>query len=125
MTRKPRHGFMGLLTLLPLFGACSDQAPTQPVESSSSAPVAFGSGSGSGESFTLQVLKSGSGSGQVTSSPSGIDCGSSCSRSFPKDTRVTLSATPDAGSVFGGWSGGGCSGTGTCTTRVDRTQTVT
>jgi len=31
---------------------------------------------------------------------------------------VTLSATPAAGSVFTGWSGGGCSGTAPCTVTV-------
>ena len=33
--------------------------------------------------------------------------------------QVTLTATPDAGSKFVGWSGGGCSGTGECTVTVD------
>ena len=37
---------------------------------------------------------------------------------------VTLTATAPAGTVFAGWSGGGCSGTGTCTTVMASNQTV-
>ncbi|HEX7926836.1 MAG TPA: Ig-like domain-containing protein, partial [bacterium] len=54
------------------------------------------------------------GNGSVASSPAGIDCGSFCARVFAQGTVITLTATPTAGSVFTGWSGGGCSGTGTC-----------
>ena len=64
---------------------------------------------------TLTVAKSGTGSGTVTSDPSGIDCGANCSASFQKDSVVTLTAQPDAGSVFDGWSGD-CSGCGANTT---------
>ena len=64
------------------------------------------------------------GAGTVTSSPSGIDCGTTCKAGFTKGTEVTLTATPAAGSVFGGWSGGGCSGTGTCTITAEKTTTV-
>ncbi len=73
---------------------------------------------------TLTVAKSGSGSGTVSSSPAGIDCGSTCSAPFA-DVPVTLSATPTAGSAFTGWSGGGCSGTGTCQVQMSSDQQVT
>jgi Divergent InlB B-repeat domain len=63
---------------------------------------------------TLAVSRSGTGSGSVTSSPDGIDCGSTCSAPFGEGSVVTLTATPAAGSTFTGWSGGGCSGTGAC-----------
>ena len=75
--------------------------------------------------FTLTVSKGGTGSGTVTSSPSGVDCGATCSKSFSSGTSVTLTATPAGGSVFAGWSGGGCSGTGTCTVTVNADTTVT
>ena len=72
----------------------------------------------------LTVTKSGTGTGIVTSSPSGINCGSACSMSFPPGATVTLSATPSAGSAFAGWSEG-CSGTGTCTVTTNSDATVT
>src|SRR5208337_175460 len=62
----------------------------------------------------LTVSDSGTGSGTVTSSPSGISCGTTCSGAYNSGTTVTLSATAAANSTFAGWSGGGCSGTGTC-----------
>jgi hypothetical protein len=65
-------------------------------------------------SFEMRVGTSGTGSGTVTSSPAGINCGSTCISSFDFNTVVTLTATPTSPSTFGGWSGGGCSGTGTC-----------
>ncbi|HEX4960767.1 MAG TPA: DNRLRE domain-containing protein [Thermoanaerobaculia bacterium] len=54
---------------------------------------------------TLTIAKSGTGAGTVTSSPSGINCGSDCSESYPPGTVVLLTATPSAGSSFAGWSG--------------------
>ena len=74
---------------------------------------------------TLAVSKSGTGSGSVTSSPLGIDCGSTCSMSFSEGTVVTLTATPAAGSTFTGWSGGKCSGTGACQLTLGSDTTVT
>ena len=58
---------------------------------------------------TLTVVKSGGGSGTVTSNPAGINCGSDCSASFTNGTSVTLTATPASGSTFAGWEGEGCS----------------
>ncbi|WP_156890762.1 InlB B-repeat-containing protein [Meiothermus rufus] len=75
--------------------------------------------------FALTVNKNGTGSGTVTSSPTGINCGATCSASFTQGTTVTLNAVPASGSVFAGWSGGGCSGTGTCTVTMNAAQTVT
>jgi len=60
--------------------------------------------------FTLTVSESGSGTGQVTSSPSGINCGATCSASYQAGTQVALTAVATSGSTFAGWSGGGCNG---------------
>ena len=65
--------------------------------------------------YTLSVTKYGSGSGTVSSNPSGISCGSDCSESYPANTSVTLMAAPASGSTFGGW-GGDCSFCGTNST---------
>jgi endonuclease/exonuclease/phosphatase family metal-dependent hydrolase len=75
--------------------------------------------------FGLTVSKSGAGSGTVTSSPTGIDCGATCSANFNEGTPVTLSAAAAAGSTFTGWSGSGCSGTGTCQVTMSEARSVT
>src|SRR5262245_51170421 len=73
---------------------------------------------------TLTVNKAGTGTGTVTSNPAGINCGNTCSASFPTGSSVTLTATAASGSMFVGWSGGGCSGVGSCTTVMASTQAV-
>lgn len=71
----------------------------------------------------LTVLRAGTGTGTVTSSPAGISCGTDCSETFVYGTRVILTATPAVGSTFVGWSGGGCLGAGSCS--VDVTEPLT
>jgi hypothetical protein len=73
----------------------------------------------------LTVAKAGTGTGTVTSSPAGINCGADCTEAYTVGTGVTLSAAADVGSVFAGWSGGGCAGTGTCMVTLSTAQTVT
>jgi hypothetical protein len=65
----------------------------------------------------LEVDVGGNGAGTVTSTPAGINCGSTCLAEFAPETVVTLTATPAAGSSFAGWYAG-CVGTGQCTTTV-------
>ncbi len=74
---------------------------------------------------TLMVTLAGAGTGTVTSSPAGIDCGADCSETYATGTVVTLTAAPAAGSTFTGWSGGGCTGTGTCAVTLDAAVMVT
>jgi hypothetical protein len=73
----------------------------------------------------LTVSRAGTGSGTVTSSPAGINCAPTCSAEYDEGTEVTLSASPEPGSVFGGWSGSGCSGTGTCKVTMSAAKSVT
>lgn len=75
--------------------------------------------------FAVTVNKAGTGLGLVTSSPNGIDCGATCNLQFPGGTSITLTATPSAGSVFAGWSGGGCIGANTCTLSTTTAVTAT
>jgi len=71
--------------------------------------------------WTLTVGKSGSGT--VTSSPAGIDCGSACSARYDNDIRVTLTQTAAEGYRFSGW-GGACAGTGVCSVTMNAERTV-
>ncbi|PIP38616.1 MAG: hypothetical protein COX19_11695, partial [Desulfobacterales bacterium CG23_combo_of_CG06-09_8_20_14_all_51_8] len=82
-----------------------------------------------GELFNFFVTKSGTGSGTVTTIPAGIDCGADCVGVFPKDTMIQLSAVPDSGSTFTGWTDGtgsaaGCSGTGSCSFTITQTSSI-
>ncbi len=53
----------------------------------------------------LTVSRIGTGTGTVTSSPAGIDCGNDCQEGFPSGQLVTLTPTAASGSLFSGWSG--------------------
>src|SRR5262249_28515029 len=95
-------------------GACTGTASncTGTMSAATSVTAAF-----SLPAFMLTVTKSGNGTGAVSSAPSGITCGATCSAPYTTGTVVTLTATPAAGSTFSGWSGG-CAGTGTCTMTI-------
>jgi hypothetical protein len=75
--------------------------------------------------YDLTVTRAGTGTGTVTSDPAGIACGATCSARFEGATTVTLTATPSGKSVFLGWTGAGCTGTGPCTVTMSSVQTVT
>jgi hypothetical protein len=53
-----------------------------------------------------------------------VSCGTTCVASFASGTAVTLTAAPAAGYSFGGWTGGGCTGTAPCTTTLSAATTV-
>jgi hypothetical protein len=74
--------------------------------------------------FALTIAKSGTGTGTVTSSVGGIGCGAICAADFDAGTNVTLTAIPNAGSTFAGWSGA-CAGTSLCTVTVDAAKAAT
>ncbi|HTY77655.1 MAG TPA: IPT/TIG domain-containing protein [Candidatus Bathyarchaeia archaeon] len=78
-----------------------------------------------GGGFTLTVTKAGNGSGTVTDSSGGLNCGSVCAYTYPAGKPVTLTATAASGSTFSGWSGGACSGTGPCSLVGNVPMTVT
>ena len=69
--------------------------------------------------YALNLTFAGTGGGHVTSCPSGIDCGWTCSPNFNYNTSVVLTAVGATGSQFSGWSGESCSGTGTCSCHDD------
>lgn len=73
--------------------------------------------------YQLSVVTSGTGTGTV--SGTGISCGNTCSASYASGTVLTLTAAPATGSTFAGWSGGGCSGTGSCTVTMNAATSVT
>src|SRR5262245_7387877 len=83
-----------------------------------------------GMAVTRTLTVTNAGGGTVTSSPAGINCGSDCSETYEFDppdfpaVHVTLTATPDVGKIFTGWSGA-CTGTGTCQVTMSQNRSVT
>ena len=75
--------------------------------------------------YTLTVTRAGTGTGTVTSSPAGINCGADCTEVLNHGTMITLTAAAAGTSTFAGWSGGGCTGTGTCVVTMTAATTVT
>jgi hypothetical protein len=73
---------------------------------------------------SLTVAKTGSGSGTVTSSPAGLNCGPTCSAQFNDGTSVTLTPRPASGSKFTRWSGD-CSGTAACVLTMSANHSAT
>jgi hypothetical protein len=62
----------------------------------------------------------------VTSSPGGITCGlpgpGDCSQTYLAGATVTLTATTSF--TFNGWTGAGCSGTGSCVVKMNGNKSV-
>ncbi|MFO0596379.1 MAG: DUF4215 domain-containing protein [Myxococcaceae bacterium] len=94
-------------------GACTG---TSPVCSVTVTAAATATANFALNSYLVTVTKTGGGAGTVTSTPAagGINCGTTCAANFTDGTNVTLTAAASIGSTFAGWSGAGCSGTGTC-----------
>ncbi len=76
--------------------------------------------------YTLTVTKTTlyASSGTISSSPGGISCGSACSASFASGTSITLTATPDVGSTFLGWSSCPFYSGNTCIVSLTSSQTI-
>lgn len=66
--------------------------------------------------------------GRITSSTGGINCGqgsANCSASLATGTSVTLTATPAANGLFGGWTGDCTGATSTCVVTLTAARNVT
>jgi len=104
-------------------GGCSGAAPTCTVSMSAAKNV--DAKFDVAPTFPFALTVAGTGAGNVTLSTEDASCSSSCNVFIPENKPVTLTVTPAAGSVFAGWSGGGCSGTGGCTVTVNAATAVT
>jgi lysozyme len=116
LTAVPDQG----ATLMRWTGACAPagSAPTCDVTAlgAKTASAVFG--------FPVELERQGSGAGTVTSSPSGLSCGATCTATFAAGSTIDLTATPDSASAFTGWSGG-CAGLAhTCAVSISAPTTV-
>jgi|GEM_PF-2430869 len=78
-----------------------------------------------GTTVALTVAKAGNGTGTVTSSPAGINCGGTCSANFNSGTQIVLTAAASAGSSFAGWAGCDSSSGANCTIALNSARTAT
>ena len=77
-----------------------------------------------GTQFTLTASRLGPGTGTISTADNGINCGSTCAKTYASGTVVSLTAVATTGSTFAGWSGA-CSGTqASCTITLDSNKTV-
>jgi hypothetical protein len=72
--------------------------------------------------YGLVVTSTGTGTGEVRGAR-GLVCRGTCTVKVPHGVDVTLTAFPDAGSLFAGW-GGACSGTAACAVTVQAATAV-
>jgi len=70
-----------------------------------------------------KLLVSKFGNGTIASTPTGINCGTSCQASFTENTSVALVSKPDIGWKFSGWAGS-CTGGDKCNVLMDGDKTV-
>jgi alpha-tubulin suppressor-like RCC1 family protein/Leucine-rich repeat (LRR) protein len=82
---------------------------------------------GPATTYPLSITMPGSGTGLVKSQVNGISCGVNCSNNYISGTVVQLTAIPNPGSYFSGWSGDACSHNFslTCLVTVDSAKAVT
>jgi hypothetical protein len=89
------------------------------------APGSRVTGSPAPSRFSLALnATSGSGAGSIDGDLEGVECSSSCEPEVRSAAEVTLTATPEPGSAFTGWSGAGCTGTGDCTVQMTEARSV-
>ena len=131
-TRPPGGSFGTPIDLSPLdndsyapqIGIAPDGVATAVWERHDGSNVRVQSVSTAAPTNLFTVTRSGDGQGRVMSVPAGIDCGITCSSTYPSYTKVTLTATPASSSTFTGWNGA-CSGTApTCEVTMLKAETV-
>ena len=103
-------------------GACSGTAPTCTVTINAATTV---DATFNLRQFTLTVMRTGMGTGTITSVSPGINCGTDCTETYNSGTMVTLVANGGADTTFGGWTGDCTNLTGPCTVTMSQARNVT
>ena len=111
-------------------GACSGTSLTCQITITAATTVTATFTASTVPTFAVTVTIGGTGAGTVTSAAVGISCASGattgCTANVAQNTQVTLTEAPGTTSAFTGWSGAGCTGTGTtCTFTVTAATAIT
>jgi hypothetical protein len=96
-------------------GACTGTSPTC-VVNFASASTFVGAHFVTKQMLTVTVT----GSGAVVSEPAGIDCGTTCTALFNPGALITLTARPNPGNDFAGWTGPCAVATASCTVTMNQ-----
>jgi uncharacterized repeat protein (TIGR01451 family) len=99
--------------------ACYNADSTGPCEAQASATKTWTGVVPVTHALTVNIT----GSGSVTSTPSGIACPGDCTNEYSEGASVALTPEPSSGFVFSGWSGA-CSGNAACNVTMSADQTV-
>lgn len=100
----------------PVFG----EPPVEEVcPSGASCEASSGRCQPSGPRHLVTVVRSGPGAGRVTSNPTGLDCGTSCTLEVAGGTSLSLQVIPEQGSIFGTWRGACLGQANPCTIMVN------
>lgn len=75
--------------------------------------------------YALTVIPQGNGHGLITSSPSGVACGLTCTVPLDYGAAITLTAIPLTDTLFTGWQGGCTGASPTCIVRLAADTAVT
>lgn len=117
-------------TLLFAPTAVGQVSATLAVQSTSGA-ITTSQASGTGRDYVqLSIQIAGTGKGSVSCPNVTCQTGTPCSVSVERTDstpfpQIDLVAKPDSSSQFSGWSGGNCSGTGTCSVTMDSAKVIT
>ena len=106
---------LGLVSLLAI-SACSSGGTDGGGGTPPAAPPA---------SVTLTIANAGSGTGTITSSPAGLNCGNDCLLTVSSGTVITLTAAPASGNTLASWGGTCATASATCAVTVTSNLTVT
>lgn len=103
-------------------GACTGNQPTCTLTANASQQV---TATFTLNQYTLAVIQQGNGHGLVLSSPSGVDCGTTCTTALDYGTALTLTATPFTDTLFIDWQGGCTGAAATCVVTLTADTAVT
>lgn len=104
-------------------GACDSQ--TERCELVSAGDAALTAHFAFVDAVDLSIKFAGSGRGRVYGALAAIDCASNCSATVKFGNGLTLVAEPTPGSIFTGWSVGGCGASPSCSFEMLSSGTVT
>lgn len=74
--------------------------------------------------FAIRVSSAGDGDGRVSSDLGQLDCAATCESSVAAGEAITLTAAPEPGSTFAGWSGGCAGAAATCVVEMEGSTAV-